>query len=52
VTGRDAGFPLDRLGVVPGTPATLVQFSSAFCAPCLGCEVYLLLRRYAVRRTS
>jgi thiol-disulfide isomerase/thioredoxin len=29
-----AGYPLDRLGVLPGTPATLVQFSSAFCAPC------------------
>jgi thiol-disulfide isomerase/thioredoxin len=28
------GYPFDRLGVVPGTPATLVQFSSAFCAPC------------------
>jgi thiol-disulfide isomerase/thioredoxin len=25
---------LAGLGVVPGTPATLVQFSSAFCAPC------------------
>ncbi|MBB5867006.1 thiol-disulfide isomerase/thioredoxin [Allocatelliglobosispora scoriae] len=23
-----------RLGLVPGTPVTLVQFSSAFCAPC------------------
>jgi thiol-disulfide isomerase/thioredoxin len=29
-----APYPLDRLGVVPGTPVTLVQFSSAFCAPC------------------
>lgn len=25
---------LDRLGVVPGERATLLQFSSAFCAPC------------------
>jgi thiol-disulfide isomerase/thioredoxin len=25
---------LGRLGVRPGTPVTLVQFSSAFCAPC------------------
>ncbi|WP_239077035.1 TlpA family protein disulfide reductase [Actinocatenispora rupis] len=25
---------LTGLGVQPGTPATLVQFSSAFCAPC------------------
>ncbi|MGI5213997.1 TlpA family protein disulfide reductase [Plantactinospora sp. CA-290183] len=25
---------LAGLGVVPGTPATLLQFSSAFCAPC------------------
>jgi hypothetical protein len=29
-----AGAALARLGVVAGTPATLVQFSSAFCAPC------------------
>jgi thiol-disulfide isomerase/thioredoxin len=25
---------LTDLGVVPGTPVTLVHFSSAFCAPC------------------
>ncbi|WP_326556683.1 thioredoxin family protein [Micromonospora sp. NBC_01796] len=25
---------LAALGVLPGTPATLLQFSSAFCAPC------------------
>jgi hypothetical protein len=25
---------LTTLGVEPGTPATLLQFSSAFCAPC------------------
>jgi thiol-disulfide isomerase/thioredoxin len=25
---------LDGLGVVAGTPVTLLQFSSAFCAPC------------------
>ena len=25
---------LDRLGVAPGERATLLQFSSAFCAPC------------------
>ena len=25
---------LADLGVIPGTPLTLVQFSSAFCAPC------------------
>jgi thiol-disulfide isomerase/thioredoxin len=25
---------LDGLGVQPGTPLTLLQFSSAFCAPC------------------
>jgi thiol-disulfide isomerase/thioredoxin len=25
---------LTGLGVEPGTPATLLQFSSAFCAPC------------------
>jgi hypothetical protein len=33
---RPAGYPaeLEDLGVRPGTPATLVQFSSAFCAPC------------------
>ena len=31
---RSAGYRLDRLGVVAGTPVTLVQFSSAFCAPC------------------
>jgi thiol-disulfide isomerase/thioredoxin len=28
------GGVLAALGVEPGTPATLVQFSSAFCAPC------------------
>jgi thiol-disulfide isomerase/thioredoxin len=33
---RPAGYPgeLEDLGVRPGTPVTLVQFSSAFCAPC------------------
>ncbi len=25
---------LASLGVIPGTPVTLLQFSSAFCAPC------------------
>lgn len=30
----DHGDLLARLGVEPGTPVTLVQFSSAFCAPC------------------
>ena len=35
VPGDEApAYPLDRLGVVAGTPVTLVQFSSAFCAPC------------------
>jgi len=31
-----AEFPadLEALGVHPGTPVTLLQFSSAFCAPC------------------
>lgn len=28
-----------RLGVVAGTPVTLVQFSSAFCAPCRATRV-------------
>jgi len=32
VTAEDAA--LARLGVVAGTPVTLLQFSSAFCAPC------------------
>ena len=33
---RDAGLKtvLDELGEAPGERATLVQFSSAFCAPC------------------
>ncbi|WP_405919009.1 TlpA family protein disulfide reductase [Streptomyces longwoodensis] len=36
VRGRDEGERLrsDRLGGELGTRATLVQFSSAFCAPC------------------
>lgn len=29
-----AGTALARLGVTAGTPVTLLQFSSAFCAPC------------------
>ena len=29
-----AGPELAALGVVAGTPVTLLQFSSAFCAPC------------------
>jgi hypothetical protein len=29
-----AGAALTRLGVAAGTPVTLLQFSSAFCAPC------------------
>jgi thiol-disulfide isomerase/thioredoxin len=28
------GAELARLGVTPGVPVTLLQFSSAFCAPC------------------
>jgi hypothetical protein len=32
VTAEDAA--LARSGVVAGTPVTLLQFSSAFCAPC------------------
>jgi hypothetical protein len=28
------GPALTRLGVTPGVPVTLLQFSSAFCAPC------------------
>jgi thiol-disulfide isomerase/thioredoxin len=41
VTVRAAvpAFPLERLGVVAGTPVTLVQFSSAFCAPCRATRV-------------
>lgn len=30
---------LTELGVVPGTPVTLLQFSSAFCAPCRATRV-------------
>ena len=30
---------LTRLGVTPGTPVTLLQFSSAFCAPCRATRV-------------
>ncbi|MEN3610005.1 TlpA family protein disulfide reductase [Plantactinospora sp. ZYX-F-223] len=38
-SGLVGGLPLDpgllaALGVRPGAPATLLQFSSAFCAPC------------------
>ena len=34
---QDAGLRavLDELGEIPGERATLIQFSSAFCAPCL-----------------
>jgi thiol-disulfide isomerase/thioredoxin len=32
---------LAALGVEPGAPATLVQFSSAFCAPCRAARVVL-----------
>ena len=31
---------LELLGVIPGTPVTLVQFSTAFCAPCRATRVY------------
>jgi thiol-disulfide isomerase/thioredoxin len=31
---RDDREVLGRLGVLDGTPVTLLQFSSAFCAPC------------------
>jgi thiol-disulfide isomerase/thioredoxin len=31
---------LEQLGVIPGTPVTLVQFSTAFCAPCRATRVY------------
>jgi hypothetical protein len=31
---------LGRLGVTPGTPVTLLQFSTAFCAPCRATRVY------------
>jgi hypothetical protein len=31
---RAAAALLAALGVTPGTPATLLQFSSVFCAPC------------------
>ena len=35
VTPQDSLLPtLDELGVTPGERATLLQFSSAFCAPC------------------
>jgi thiol-disulfide isomerase/thioredoxin len=34
VTGPAEANLLESLGVRPGTPATLLQFSSAFCAPC------------------
>ena len=30
---------LAGLGVTPGTPVTLLQFSSAFCAPCRATRV-------------
>ncbi|MGH3736509.1 MAG: TlpA family protein disulfide reductase [Micromonosporaceae bacterium] len=33
-TAAPAAGLLAELGVRPGTPATLLQFSSAFCAPC------------------
>jgi hypothetical protein len=36
----DAPSPvLAGLGVIPGTPLTIVQFSSAFCAPCRAARV-------------
>jgi thiol-disulfide isomerase/thioredoxin len=31
---RDTGRHLSALGFEPGAPVTLLQFSSAFCAPC------------------
>ena len=31
---------LEQLGVIPGTLVTLVQFSTAFCAPCRATRVY------------
>jgi hypothetical protein len=31
---------LEKLGVTPGTPVTLLQFSTAFCAPCRATRVY------------
>jgi thiol-disulfide isomerase/thioredoxin len=34
VTTTPQAALLAGLGVAPGTPATLLQFSSAFCAPC------------------
>jgi hypothetical protein len=53
---RPAGYPaeLEELGVRRGHPVTLVQFSSAFCAPCratrrICTEVYLAFRRLTHR---
>lgn len=34
VDASDRSTVLDRLGEQPGSRATLLQFSSAFCAPC------------------
>ena len=31
---------LEKLGVTPGTPVTLLQFSTAFCAPCRATRAY------------
>lgn len=36
---RPATELLAELGFVPGTPVTLLQFSSAFCAPCRATRV-------------
>jgi thiol-disulfide isomerase/thioredoxin len=40
---RDGGIAqgLTGLGVRPGTPVTLLQFSSAFCAPCRATRLVL-----------
>ncbi|WP_051366394.1 thioredoxin family protein [Hamadaea tsunoensis] len=38
VTGTETET-LRRLGWTPGTPVTLLQFSSAFCAPCRATRV-------------
>lgn len=38
-TGEPGGGLLGELGVRPGAPVTLLQFSSAFCAPCRATRV-------------
>jgi thiol-disulfide isomerase/thioredoxin len=35
-----AAVVLEKLGVIPGTPVTLLQFSTAFCGPCRATRVY------------